>query len=125
MKDYGNIVIFKRRRDGNELVVRKHPPKEVKSSSIRYDKDPIELLSDVAKNKMFPVVISYLELYKDEDVKRLPLEELIIKFGNLSNVIRALTFLGMDRDSISVIVKRKYQHVRTVRQQLLKRPQQE
>lgn len=49
-------------------------------------------------------------------------EELIAKFGNKSNAIRALSAEGKTRSEIAKILGIRYQHVNNVLKQVLKRP---
>lgn len=49
-------------------------------------------------------------------------EELIAKFGNKSNAIRALSAEGKTRSEISKLLGIRYQHVNNVLKQVLKRP---
>lgn len=49
-------------------------------------------------------------------------EEVIAKFGNKSNAIRALSAEGKTRSEIAKILGIRYQHVNNVLKQVLKRP---
>lgn len=59
---------------------------------------------------------------KTETVTVQTAEEVIAKFGNKSNAIRALSAEGKTRSEIAKILGIRYQHVNNVLKQVLKRP---
>lgn len=59
---------------------------------------------------------------KTETVTVQTAEEVIAKFGNKSNAIRALSAEGKTRSEIAKLLGIRYQHVNNVLKQVLKRP---